>query len=169
MTKEESSKRIKISKYFFFRLNQIENKLNEKVKELENFINKYGPAGYKIDLSFKIISVQENKINNSAEILFSDFEEKINNLNLEIKKIREFYYKNQSIAFKLVFKVKNFIEQCMLLCLFLLKFEKSYIKQKLKIKTNKDFDSVLNNALISFSAILESEFNEFKKNGIVKR
>ena len=120
-------------------------------------------------MSFKKISVQENKINNSAEILFSDFEEKINNLNLEIKKIREFYYKNQSIAFKLVFKVKNFIEQCMLLCLFLLKFEKSYIKQKLKIKTNKDFDSVLNNALISFSAILESEFNEFKKNGIVKR
>ena len=161
-TKDEL-KRIQISKYFFFRLNETEKEFNEKVKELENFINKNAPAGYKKDLSFNLISVQESKKNYSSEVLFLDFEEKINSLKLEIEKLKEFFNKNISLACKLCFKMENFQEKYLLLDTFIFKTNKNFRIKTLKIKTNKDFENILNKGLISFSYILDSYYKEKKR------
>lgn len=159
MTKEESLNRIKTSKYFFYKLNEIAIELNNKVKELENFIINNGPAGYKVDLSFKIISIQESKKNFSSEVLFRDFDNEVNNLKLQIEKLENQYNKNRN----LIDKIQDFYCHYFLLSVFIYKLPKSNIKKIFKTKkliTNKDFDNFLNESLINFSYVLE---NEFKK------
>ena len=156
MTKEEKENRIKTSKYFLYRLNEIENELNNKIKELDYLEKEGRPAGYKKDVSINEITIQQSKKNFTAEILFKDYEEKINKVKLEIEKLENQYKSNRI----LLNKIENFQEEYFLKSLFIYKLPKSDIKKIFKIKSNNDFDSVLNNALISFSYILE---NEFKK------
>lgn len=61
MTIEEKLKRIKNSKYFFYKLSLLQSELKDKREYLEEFINKNAPAGYKKDLSFKVDKIQESK------------------------------------------------------------------------------------------------------------
>ncbi len=156
MTIEEKEKRIKNSKYFFYKLSLIQNELKDKREYLEDFINKNAPAGYKKDLSFKIDNVQESKKNHSAEILFKDFEEKINKLKLEIAKLENQYI----YLMGLIDKIEKFNSKYILKSVFLYHLPKTHIKKIFRIK---NFEEILNNCFIDFSFVLEEEYKNLKK------
>lgn len=158
MTIEEKLKRIKNSKYFFYKLSLLQSELKDKREYLEEFINKNAPAGYKKDLSIKGESIQQTKKNYSAEILFKDFEEKINKLKLEIAILE-----NKVISLhNLIYKIEEFKSKYILISVFIMHLEEKKIKRMFKIKTNKDFQEVLNNSFIDFSFILENEYKKKK-------
>lgn len=161
MTIDEKEKRIKNSKYFFYKLSLLQSELKDKREYLEEFINKNAPAGYKKDLSFKIDNVQESKKNHSAEILFKDFEEKINKLKLEIAKLENQYI----YLMGLIDKIEKFNSKYILKSVFIYHLPKTNIKKIFRIKTNKDFENILNNCFIDFSFILENEYKRRRLNG----
>ena len=156
MENMERLQRIKNSKYFFEKLQQIKLNIKNKKEEIEKLINQFAPAEYKKDVSIKEPTKQIK--NYSAEIQITKTEPKIIRLKKEIQALEKSLenYKN------LILKTENPKNRYILLIVFSFDFPLQWTLKLLKIPSKKKVECILNDCFLDFSYTLENEYRQMK-------
>ena len=154
MTITEEKQRIKASKIFLERFKLIKEEIKIKYDLIEDLQDSQKPKGYKENLQYKDVKVQNTKSQNTEKFL-NKFNDTIENLIEEIENLENFRLN----GLNLINQLKNRQERLIITHYYFLNKKQTDYK---KISKTFFFD-ILKKGLINFSYILEKKEKELKE------